>query len=299
VASAKFQSADKAIAIINDYLSTDWIKKSKINIESNILKNPVQSNEFVALTDKVANVPFNSVYGFVQQQTTFIPIILFFVIIVAAQMVAMAVANEKENKTLEILLSSPISRKTIVFSKLVGAGLVALLFAAVYMVGFYNYLGSLSPKADITGDIGLAIASLGISLGIGSYLLLGISLFLGILVALAIAMILGVLIDSIKNIQAVITPLMILVLLPYLLVMFLDFNSLSSVFKWIIYVIPFSHPFLAIQQMMVHNYLAVILGIVYQLIVFIIFVAIAAKIFSSDKILTLKLNFGKRKRRIE
>ncbi len=298
VSSFKYSTVDKAVASINSYFSDQWIKEKVSSIQPEILKSPVVVKEFVNIGDKTVNVPFSLVSGFIQKQTIFIPIILFMVIIMAAQMVAMAVANEKENKTFEILLSSPINRKTIIFAKLIGAGFVALLFAAAYMVGFSYYMTGMTGGA-LSGPVGdgaaSALQALGVTVTPMGYVLLGLSLFMGVLVALSIAIILGILAESVKSVQAVTTPLMILVLLPYFIITFADLNSMSPIIKWLIYAIPFSHPFLAVGKLMTQDYLFIGAGIIYQLVIFVLFVVLAAKIFSSDKILTLKLNFRKKK----
>jgi len=297
ISSAKYSDLDRAIAIINTYYSNEWIQKKNVNIAPEILKNPIKTNEIVVIKDKKANVSLSLVLSYIQKQTIFIPIILFMVIIMAAQMVAMAVASEKENKTFEILLSSPINRKTIIFAKLIGAGVVALLFAGVYMIGFNFYMKGLTSGATpATGDGLMNIfASLGIIIGPLGYLLLGLSLFMGILVALAISMVLGIMADSVKSVQTVITPLMVLILIPYFLILFININSLSPILRYIVYAIPFSHPFLASQNIFLGSYAPIVYGIIYQFVVFMIFVILAARIFSSDKIITLKLRFGKRK----
>jgi ABC-2 type transport system permease protein len=297
ISSAKYSGLDRAIAIINTYYSNEWIQKKNVNIAPEILKNPIKTNEIVVIKDKKANVPLSAVLGYIQKQTIFIPIILFMVIIMAAQMVAMAVASEKENKTFEILLSSPINRKTIIFAKLIGAGVVALLFAGVYMIGFNFYMKGLTSGATpATGDGLMNIfASLGIIIGPLGYLLLGLSLFMGILVALAISMVLGIMADSVKSVQTVVTPLMVLILIPYFLILFININSLSPILRYIVYAIPFSHPFLASQNIFLGSFAPIVYGIIYQFVIFMIFVILAARIFSSDKIITLKLRFGKRK----
>jgi ABC-2 type transport system permease protein len=210
--------------------------------------------------------------------------------------VAMTVASEKENKTFEILLSSPLNRKTIIFAKLIAAGLVALLLVGVYMIGMNSYMTGISGGAiSVNENLKDIFVSLGIVISPLGYLLLGSSLFVSILVGLAIAMILGILSENIKSVQATITPLMIFILLPYFLVLFLDFNTVPQIFKYIIYAIPFSHPFLATQNIILGNFAPIIYGIIYQFIVFMIFVIIGAKIFSSDKIITLKWNLKRKK----
>lgn len=296
LSSMKNSQNQGAITIINNFLSQKWVQEKNIGISAQTLAQPANTEEHVVINNRKARMPVAAVMGFVQQQTTFIPIILFLVIVVAAQMVAMAVASEKENKTFETLLSSPIGRKTIVFAKLLGAGIVALLFAGFYMVGFNFYIKGLTsqPGQAVGEGIQQALSSLGIQFDLGSYLLLGASLFMGILVALAIAMILGIMADSVKGVQAVTTPLMVLILIPYILVMFLDIQSMSAIARFLIYLIPFSHPFLAAQKIVTHDFAFIVYGIIYQLFIFLIFVYLAAKIFSSDRILTLR--FGRKKR---
>lgn len=262
----------------------------------NVPANPILTNDHVVVKDRQAAVSLDQVMGFVSSQSYFIPIILFIIIIFAAQMIATSIASEKENKTLETLLSSPVSRKYIVSAKLLSAGLVALLFASVYVFSMRYYMNGVSGGAlgaNLSETAKQAINQLGLSFNTPDYIALGISLFFGILSALAIALILGAFAEDVKGVQSVITPLMVLVIIPYFLVMFLDFTTLPKYALWLIYAIPFSHPFLAVQNLLLHNYWPVIYGVIYQAVVFLIFVYLASWIFASDQILTLKL--GKRK----
>ena len=177
-----------------------------------------------------------------------------------------------------------------------GAGLIALLSSVIYMFGFRNLMnGASSGQLSAAAASSDAIQALGLTLSTQQYMLLGVSLFFGILAALSIALILGAFAEDVKSVAGLTSPLMILVAIPYFLVMFLDINSLSPIMRYLIYAIPFSHPFLAAPNLFLHNYTAVIYGIIYQAIFFIIFVLIAARIFSTDKIVTMKLNFGKKK----
>jgi ABC-2 type transport system permease protein len=297
-ASAKYELINRAVNAISIDVSNQWIERYDIPVKGSDLRSPVRKNEFVVINERSANISLDQVTSFITQQTTFIPIVLFMVIIIAAQMVAAAIVTEKENKTLETLLSSPINRKTIVFAKLFGAGLVALLFASVYMFGFKYYMNSMmgDAAAASTSELMQILSTLGVTISSTGYILLGTSLFMGILVALAIAIILGILADDTKSLHVVTAPLMIMIVFPYILVLFLNPNTIAPIAKYLIYAIPFSHPFLAIQKIMTHEYMFIIYGIVYQLVVFVLFVVLAAKIFSSDKILTIRLKFGRKKK---
>lgn len=285
------------LAGINEQVSNYLISRDMGAVDPTKIKNPVETLENVVVGDVSAAVSPDAVLGFVTQQTTFIPIILFMVIIMAAQMIATSVASEKENKTLETLLSLPISRRQIVAAKLIAAGIVALLMAGVYMIGFRYYIDGLSggQATNVTAEMKQAIELLGLKLNTSGYIMLGGSLFFGILSALSVAMILGVFAEDTKAVQGVITPLMVLVMIPYLITLLLDFNSMSQTVKYLVYAIPFSHPFLAAPNIFMKNYWFVFAGIAYQAVFFLVFVFIAAKIFSSDKITTIKLNFSKKK----
>jgi ABC-2 type transport system permease protein len=85
-----------------------------------------------------------------------------------------------------------------------------------------------------------------------------------------------------------------MILIPYLLSFFADINSLPLPARLLVFAIPFSHPFLASQSIMLGRYAAVLFGILYMAVVFFILVALAARIFSTDRVLTMKLRWRKK-----
>lgn len=298
IGSASGSMVSSALATANQMIGNDLLSKKVNGIKPIDLKQPIKADEFVIIADRRANISLSAVSGFISSQTTFIPIILFVVILFAAQMVVTSVALEKENKTLEVLLSSPVSRQSIVASKLVGAGAVSLLMAGFYMVGMSYYMGGLfSRSGAVLSDAAnqAALAQLGLNFGLSDYILLGICLFVSILAALAIAIILGSFAENTKNAQSLITPLMAIILVPYFLTSILDISSLSPALQWAVYAIPFSHTFTAAPNILLGQQEKVWLGIGYISLFFIAAVYIASKIFTSEKIFTMKINFKKGK----
>jgi len=104
------------------------------------------------------------------------------------------VASEKEEKTLETLLTLPINRTIILAGKLTGSILVAIVGAIAYLIGFSFYLNSFTGSFymnSFTGIIpteaGVDLASIGLAPTFLSYVILGISLFMALLSALALA----------------------------------------------------------------------------------------------------------------
>lgn len=294
--AANFGAAriENITANINEFLSDKRLALHNANVTPDFFRHPAAFNHFTVLGTHMAPVNFNQVMGMIQSQTTFVPIVLFLVIVLAAQMVASAIASEKENKTLEILLSSPVDRRTIIFTKILAAAIVALLFSGIYIVGWSSYMSNLSGgNVPENAQAAQALQSLGVIVSPSGYALLGLSLFLSILCALSIAIMLGIMAEDVKGVQAVTTPLMILVMIPYFLTLFVDIPSASPFLRGLLYVIPFSHTFLAMQNVMMQDYLPIFCGILYQILAALFFIFLASKIFTSDRVLTLKFRLKK------
>jgi len=282
---------------INEIISNRYISEKFLGMNPNIIKNPVKIKSFVIVKDKMANTTVETISGAVSSQNIFIPIILMIVIIFSSQMIASTIASEKENKTLETLLTMPINRTSIIFSKMLSSGVVALLMSVVYIIGMRNYMsgitGGITSGTHVTSDISKILVELGLTFNAQSYILLGISLFFAILCALSLSMILAVFAENVQSAQTLLTPIMVLLLIPYFLSLFMDLNSLPFLVKVLLFIIPFSHPFMASQNLIFGNTLPIIYGIMYMAIFFVICLIIATKIFSSDRILTARIKIKK------
>lgn len=288
----------RALSAIRNYLSDYYLVTRAPDVDLSVIKNPLTVKDYVHIGEKTAAISPQEVLGFVQSQTMLLPVVLFIVMIFAGQMLVASVAAEKENKTLETLLSVPVSRRVLVIAKMAAAGLVALVMAVVYMLGFRYYMQGLMGQTlpDTTGvTTGEALQKLGLVLTLPDYLFLGLTIFLSILCILVLALIIGAFAEDQKSAQGLIAPLIFLVMLPYFLVLFLDINTVSPVFRYLIYALPFSHPFMAAPNLFLQRYDSVLFGILYQIVFFLVFVSLAARIFSTDRILTIKLRWKKKR----
>jgi ABC-2 type transport system permease protein len=259
-------------------------------LDQNFLNSPAHVEEFVVVNGKRAQLGMSQVTAFVQSQSTFVPVILLMILVFASQTIVSSVASEKENKTFETLLSLPISRNAIVFAKLCAAALVALAFSGFFVFGFRSYMTNMAGGASsATGAMMAELAKLGVVMTAPAYLVLGISLFLSIMCALLLALILGIMADDVKSAQLVLTPLIMTILLPYLLVMLSDFSTITGLPKYLLLAIPFTHTFLMMQNIIFGNFGAVLAGIIYQGVIVIVLTAAATRMFSSESVLTLRL----------
>ena len=260
------------------------------------IQDPLRTSDFVVVRDKVVRGSAEVLSGLVMSQTFMIPIVLLMVLIYSSQMIAASIGQEKENKTLETLLTVPINRTSIVIGKMVGAALVALVVSGIFMIAMVYWTGSLGAEMSTpagTADTS-ALAQLGLSLGPQSYLLLAIVLFLAVLCGLSLATLLAIFADDAKSAQMSVTPLMMLVMIPYFLGIFLNIDAASLPLKMLMYAIPFSYPFLMPKAIMFGNYSLVFAGYGYMALFATGCIFVAARLFSTDRVLTAKLRWGKR-----
>lgn len=291
-----------ALTVLNRALQAQMVETLAPSADPAVVAEPIAVSQHVAVGDRMAEVSPDLVMGFITSQTTFVPIVLFVVIVFAAQMVATALASEKENKTLESLLAMPVARSAIVTAKMVAAGAIALVSAAAYMIGLNYYMSGITrgfggaEATQANEAAGELAKQLGLTLGVSDYVLLGMSMFFAILVALAVALILGAFAENVKSVQSLLAPLIIVIMIPYFLVMFVDVDSLPQAARVAVLALPFAHPFLAAPNLFLGNVSAVVAGIAYEGLWFAALVVVAARIFSSDRLLTMRLNLSRKRR---
>jgi len=198
---------------------------------------------------------------------------------VAGASVISSMGLEKENKTLETLLTLPVRRSHIVIGKIVGSALVGMIMAAIYMIGFSRYMSSLQISDINLSDFGLA-------LGMQDYLLVGISLFAALLAGLSLCIVLGTFAKNYRSAQALIFPIIALAMISMFITLFKDFDTIPAVLRILVFAIPFSHPMMAMRALMMDNYSLVIGGIAYAAVFTAAMIAVAVRIFNSDRLLT-------------
>jgi ABC-2 type transport system permease protein len=229
-------------------------------------------------------------------QAIAMPITIMILLTYSMQIAATSVAMEKEEKTLETLLTLPMDRFAILMGKLAGSILVAGIGALTYMVGFNYYMGSFS---SFSAGTNLDLAALGLVPSLFGYLLLGISLFVTLLSALALAVILSAFAEDVRGAQSLVGYVYPFLFIPSILLMYVDVNALPLAAKIAIYAIPYSHPIIASKAVVMGDYWTVSLGIVYVAAFTLVIMYVASRLFATEKILTMKLKFrglGKRRK---
>jgi ABC-2 type transport system permease protein len=222
--------------------------------------------------------------------TLLMPMTLMLLLIMAGQLAATSVAMEKEQKTLEVLLSLPVRRINILIGKLSGVMVVSLFATVSYLVGFTFYFNSLGVggRANLS-EMGLNPEPVGI-------VLLGLTLMLAFISALSLAVLLSVFTKDVRSAQALMGVLYVPIMVPALILMFSPVGALPAAMQAVVLAIPFSYPIIAAQALYTQQYLLIAIGVIYQAFFTAAVLALAARMFSTEKILTAKLEFGKKKR---
>ncbi len=278
------------------------------------IREPMQMVEYTTHNGKTAMVSATSLSAINMMQSMIAPFAIFFLLMMASQMIMTAISTEKIDKTLETLLSAPVSRLSVLGAKMVAAVISALMNAAFMIVGFVFYMlgmvggavediaaseminvpggtEALAEGMDQIMSIPMAMAELGLTLSPVSYLLFAVQLFLTLAIGLSVSLILGAMATDVKSVQTLTMPIMFAVLIPFFLSMFVDFAEASMPIKLIAYAIPFTHTYTALTNLMNGELLLFWGGLIYQAAFFVVCMLLAVKIFTTDKLFTMSVNF--------
>ncbi len=232
--------------------------------------------------------------GLMISQSLALPMTIIIMLTYAMQIAATSVAMEKEEKTLETLLTMPVDRFAILMGKLSSTVIVAGIAAIAVMIGYNYMLGSVT--LGIQNQTSIDLVSLGLVPSPIGYTLLGISLFITLLSALALAVIMSAFAEDVRGAQALIGYIYPIIFIPTLALIYLDINTLPEIIKTILYAIPYSHPIIASKAVVFGDYTIVIFGIIYVTAFTIVIMYIASRLFATEKILTAKLRFKRKKK---
>jgi ABC-2 type transport system permease protein len=230
--------------------------------------------------------------GLLISQSLALPLTVMIMLTYAMQIAATSVAMEKEEKTLETLLTMPVDRFAILMGKLSSTIIVAGVASIAVLFGYNYMLGSITLGIPTTGSVDLV--ALGLVPSPLGYALLGISLFITLLSALALAVIMSAFSEDVRGAQALVGYLYPLIYVPSLALIYLDINTLPLAIKAVLFAIPYSQPIIASKAVVLGDYTTVIFGIVYVAAFTLVIMYIASRLFATEKILTAKLRFRRR-----
>jgi len=263
----------------NRYIAPDLVRTT----QSTIIKGEIQSGIDPATLSSLMML-----------QSFALPVTIMIMLTYSMQIAATSVAMEKEEKTLETLLTVPVDRFAILMGKLSSTIIVAGVASLAVMIGYNYVLGSMTLGITTTS---IDLVQLGLVPSPVGYLLLGVSLFITLLSGLALAVIMSAFATDVRSATALVGYIYPLIFIPAMALMYLDINTLPLAIKAVFLAIPYSQPIIASKAVIMNDYATVIFGIIYVAVFTLVVMYIASRLFATEKILTAKLKFKRKSSR--
>ncbi|MBC7112892.1 MAG: ABC transporter permease [Candidatus Methanomethyliales bacterium] len=290
-------NAQRMTGLLNEIesrLVRDLISENIPGTDPDSVINPLSVDEKSVIKGVAQPISPYVLTNIVRMQGLMGPLVIMIVLILAMQVAATSIAIEKEAKTLETLLTIPVSRLNILFGKLVGSVTIALLATVANVFAFTYYIGAITSQA--TSSIGnLDLASIGLIPPPEGYFLLGLTLFGALVSALALALTLGTLSQDVRGAQSIIGVVIVPIFLPTIFLMMGDMQTLPLSIQAVLYAIPFTYPVLASQSLITGNYGPILAGLVYMAFFTLFTLYVAAKVFTTEKVMTGRISLKRRK----
>ena len=289
--SVAFSAAQSLVELFQQKLVSETVQ-TKFP-DNPVVLNPIDFSQSSIIKGKPVDVNPSALFSFTQAQSFGLPLALFMLIILAMQLASTSVATEKEEKTLETLMSLPLNRFTLLMGKLAGSTLVAAIGAIATILGVIYYMGSFAFGMPAQPSVDLA--AIGLAPSLLSYTILGVSVFVALLSALALAVVISVFAEDVRGAQSLLGVVYMPLLIPMFALMFADLNTLPFGLQILLLALPFTHPMLAARATITGDYLVAVLGIGYVAVFTLVILYIAARLFATEKILTAKIRLGRKK----
>lgn len=212
--------------------------------------------------------------------------VIYFAVIMYANMIAMEVATEKSSRVMEILISS-VSPIKQMYGKILGIGLLSLTQMAILLM-----TGSYFVKRNLQTMQGGFFEFLGFQNIPASTIVYAVIFFiLGYFLYATLAAFLGSLVSRIEDVQQMITPMTMLVVAGFMIAMF-GLNQPDTTFITVTSYIPFFTPMLMFMRvgMLSLPVWEPLLGIIILVITIAILAIFGAKVYSGGVLMYGKSN---------
>ncbi|WP_445486566.1 ABC transporter permease [Niallia sp. 03133] len=166
--------------------------------------------------------------------------LIYFAVIMYANMIAMEVATEKSSRVMEILISS-VSPIKHMFAKILGVGLLSLTQLILLLSVGYYFMTNNKDLGSMGGFLGFA------EVPVSTIIYAAVFFILGYFLYATLAALLGSLVSRIEDVQQMITPMTLMVVAGFMIAMF-GLNAPDTAFVTVTSYIPFFTPMLMFMR---------------------------------------------------
>jgi len=280
---------DGVLQTSSKMLSNMLLSKVAPEVDPEVIREPLKITGYSVIKDKVIKVPPQALFGQLMLGYGFlVPMVLMVLALTVTQIAATATAVENEEKTLETLLTFPVTRHEILVAKLLGSSIVAVLGGVLFSAGFFLYyqgMFSIPGLGIETGDIFQALPPPPPE----TYLILALSLVLSILFITSLGVVIGALSSDVRMSGSLLGIVIVPILIPSLLIMYGDLKALPLGLQLFAYALPTSYPMIMAKEMVTSNIpIETLYGIPYSAALTLIVLYATSKLLTPEKLLTLQ-----------
>ena len=206
----KSQYVMDALSQLNQNLSYSLLSAKGI-ADYRAISSPLNFSIYTNINKRIYDVGPAELYEVTQLQVLLVPMLLASLSLLVAEMSATSIAVENEEKTLEMILTFPISRSSILLSKMVTSFIIAIVGTAFYIGGMLIYLLAMPELGSIPAQL--------IVLTFPEIMIFIISLIVATIFSAVLGIIVGILSEDVRVANTYIGIITIPVIIPAIVYM--------------------------------------------------------------------------------
>ncbi len=284
--SVKTDIASNFIKILGKLLNYYVITRYYPDFPPQTIFYPLRTSAYTFYRGEIVNGTPDEVFGTMFGSTFMIPLIGFMLVIYASSTAANSMSEERQNKTLETLLTLPIRRRSIVLGKVFGMIIVSGIMAAFYFVGLVLYMYSLM-SAGMTSE---GITKMSFISGFSSVfspaglILFALSIILTAGIGALIGLIVGSFSEDVRTASTFVSMVTMPLVLPTFIFMYIPIK-LESLVTYLVMLDPFVDFMIVLKAVTSENLLIAGVAVVYLIIIFSVLVYFTVRLFESERII--------------
>jgi ABC-2 type transport system permease protein len=278
--------------LVDDYVLGLLINGTGLTVS--IVRYPTNITSATYLSSKQLFLPYGPefMFGFTFS-ALIVPFIVMGIAMTVMQMSATSMAVENEERTLETLLTLPVSSTQILISKLLGMFIVSLVGTVFEVIGFVLYFGMLSYAFSLPTPNAQALVGMPTSLSevvpASGIPLLALSLILSLFFYASIGVIVGALSRDVRIANTLMSPIGIIFIVPAYLIVFAPSSFYGPAVRALLYILPITQPTIMARDMIASQLppetpVYLLASLLFSLIL----IYIAGKLFSIETLSSLQ-----------
>lgn len=290
----KLEIASKIIEDFSKTILTSYLKEAYPDKDiASLLMPIIQYREVV-----IKNERYPESVGYNLSNQGFLLVLgPILVLSIVTSIAATSMGVEKEEKTLEVLLSLPLKRSEVIIAKATATAIISILGAISLSLGLFSYIGSIFSATGTNEELTNSLNIMANVLGIINLIKLGLGLVLCLLLGSILGLIVASFASNVREAQALANSVWMPVLIIFMLLSFVDLDVFSKTTQVALSILPFSAPVIVLKTALSTNTYLSNISIMTNLIYLLLTLWLSIKWFDSERILTSKPSFKFYKKR--